>query len=62
VTRNTMSAAEDAGTKNGPETPSYEPTDFEFAEALGGGSENFSFWRLPLWPFGWIRLFSQEEE
>jgi hypothetical protein len=57
-----MSAAEDAGTKNGPETPSYEPTDFEFAEALGGGSENFSFWRLPLWPFGWIRLFSQEEE
>jgi len=41
---------------------SYVPTDFEFAESFGGGSEFFPFLRPPLWPFNLIRLFGQEKE
>ena len=48
--------------KNERESSSYAATDLEFAEAFGGGSEYFPFWRLPLSPFSWIRLFAQEEE
>jgi hypothetical protein len=67
VTRNTISAVKDNGstgksTRSGLESASYAPTAFEFAEAFGGGSEYFQFWRLPLWPFTLIRLFKQEEE
>jgi hypothetical protein len=32
------------------------------AEVYGGGSEYFPFRQLPLWPFGCIRLFAQEED
>ena len=32
------------------------------AEVYGGGSEYFPFWQLPLWPFSWIRMFTQEED
>jgi hypothetical protein len=47
---------------SGRELSSYVPTDFEFAESFGGGSEFFPFLRPPLWPFNLIRLFGQEEE
>jgi hypothetical protein len=49
-------------TTSGLELSSYVPTDFEFAESFGGGSEFFPFLRPPLWPFNLIRLFGQEEE
>jgi hypothetical protein len=67
VTRNGMSAIENNGsivksTKSGLNLSSYEPTDFEFAEFFGGGSEYLPFLRPPLWPFSLIRLFRQEEE
>jgi hypothetical protein len=67
VTRNSMSAVEKNGsivksTTSGRELSSYVPTDFEFAESFGGGSEFFPFLRPPLWPFNLIRLFGQEEE
>jgi len=68
VTRkNTISAVEDNGstgksTRSGLECVSYAPTAFEFAEAFGGGSEYFQFWRLPLWASTLIRRFEQEEE
>jgi hypothetical protein len=39
---------------------SYVPTDFEFAESFG--ADYLPFLRPPLWPFGLIRLFRQEEE
>lgn len=48
--------------KSGLELSSYVPTDFEFAESLGGVSECFPFVRPRLWPFRMIRLFGQEEE
>src|SRR5258708_22089698 len=65
MTRNTISAVEDnestgKSTRSGLECASYPPTAFEFAEAFGGGSEYFPFWRLPLWPFTLIPLFKQE--
>ena len=67
MTRNGMSAIENNGsivksTKSGLDLSSYEPTDFEFAESFGGGSEYLPFLRPPLWPFRLIRLFRQEEE
>jgi hypothetical protein len=67
VTRNGMSAIENnasivKSTKSGLDLSSYEPTDFEFAECFGGGSEYLPFLRPPLWPFSLIRLFRQEEE
>jgi hypothetical protein len=67
VTRNSISAVQNngsvvKGTKSGPDLSSYEPTDFEFAESFGGGSEHLPFLRPPLWPFSLIRLLRQEEE
>ena len=67
VTRNSTSAVENNGsvarnTKSGLDLSSYVPTDFEFAESFGGGSEFFPFLRPPLWPFTLIRLFGQEKE
>ena len=67
MTTRTMSAVENneavvKSRKNERESSSYAATDLEFAEAFGGGSEYFPFWRLPLSPFSWIRLFAQEEE
>ena len=67
MTRNSMSAVENNGsivksTTSGLDVSSYVPTDFEFAESFGGGSEFFPFLRPPLWPFNLIRLFRQEEE
>jgi len=67
VTRNTNSAVENnesigKSAGSGLESSSYAPTALEFAEAFGGGSEYFQFWRLPLWPFTLIRSFKQEEE
>jgi len=47
--------------KSGLELSSCVPTDFEFSESFGGGSEYFPFWRPRLWPFSLIRLFGQEE-
>lgn len=47
--------------KSGLELSSYVPTDFEFAESFGGGSEFVPFLRPTLWPFSLIRLFGQEE-
>jgi hypothetical protein len=41
------------------ELSTYTPTDFEFAEFFGGGSEYLPF-RRP--PFSLIRLFEQEGE
>jgi len=66
VTRNSMSAVEKNGsivksTTSGLELSSYVPTDFEFAESFGGGSEYLPFSRH-LWPFSSIRFFEQEEE
>jgi hypothetical protein len=62
-----MSAVEKNGsivksTTSGLDVSSYVPTDCEFAESFGGGSEYFPFSRPPLWPFSFIRLFGQEEE
>ena len=67
MTRNGTSAIENNGsivksTKSGLDLSSYGPTDFEFAESFGGGSEYLPFLRPPLWPFSLIRLFGQEEE
>jgi hypothetical protein len=67
VTRNSMSAVENNGsvvrnTKSGPDLSSYGPTDCEFVESFGGGSEYLPFLRPPFWPFSLIRLFRQEEE
>ena len=67
MTTNKMSVVENneaivESRKSGLELSSYVPTDFEFAESFGGGSEYFPFLRPPLWPFSWIRLFRQEEE
>ena len=67
MTRNSMSAVEKNGsivksTTSGLELSSYVPTDFEFAESFGGGSEFFPFLGPPLCPFNLIRLFGQEEE
>jgi len=67
VTRNSMPALENNGsvvksTKSGLDLSTYGPTDFEFAESFGGGSEYLPFLRPPLWPFSLIRLFGQEEE
>jgi hypothetical protein len=66
VTRNSISALENnepivKNPKSGLDLSRYAPTDFEFAESFGGGSEYLSFW-LPPWPFTPIRLFEQEEE
>ena len=47
--------------KSGLELSSYVPTDFEFAESFGGGSEFVPFLRPTLWPFSLIRFFGQEE-
>jgi hypothetical protein len=32
------------------------------AEVYGGGAKYSPFWRLPLCPFSWIRMFAQEEK
>ena len=66
MTRNSMSAVENneaivKSRKSGLELSSYVPTDFEFAESFGGGSEFVPFLRPTLWPFSLIRLFGQEE-
>ena len=67
MARNSMLAVENSGsivksTKSGLDLSSYGPTDLEFAESFGGGSEYLPFLRPPLWPFRFIRLFGQEEE
>jgi hypothetical protein len=49
-------------TRSSLESSSYAAIASESAEAFGGGSEYFPFWRMPLWPFTPIRLFEQEEE
>ena len=49
-------------TRSSLESSSYATIAFESAEAFGGGSKYFPFWRMPLWPFTPIRLFEQEEE
>jgi hypothetical protein len=46
--------------RSGLELSSYVPTGFEFAESFG--ADYLPFLRPPLWPFGLIRLFRQEEE
>jgi hypothetical protein len=66
VTTNRMSAVENhedivKSRKSGLELSSYVPTDFEFAESFGGGSEYLLFLRPRRWPFSLIRLFGQEE-
>ena len=66
MTANKMSVVENneaiVETKeSGLELLSYVPTDFEFAEFFGGGSEYLPFLRPPLWPFSLLRLFRQEE-
>jgi len=67
VARNGMAAVENNGsivksTTSGLDLSSYEPTDCEFAESFGGGSDYLPFLRPQLWPFSSIRLFRQEEE
>lgn len=67
MTTNRMSAVENNGVivesrKSGLELSSYVPTDFEFAEFFGGGSESLLFLRLPRWPLSLIRLLRREEE
>lgn len=67
VTRNSTSAVEnDGAVVKSPKSElcisSYVPTDYEFAESFGGGSEYLPFLRPPFWPFSLIRLFRQEEE
>jgi hypothetical protein len=67
VTRNSMSAVEKNGsivksTTSGLELSSYVPTDFEFVESFGGGSDYLPFLRPRFWPFSLIRLFRQEEK
>jgi hypothetical protein len=62
-----MSAAENneaivKSTRNGLGRSDYAPTEVELAESFGGGSEYFPFLRPPVWPFGVIRLFEQEDE
>ena len=64
MARNSMSAVENNGsdvksTKSELDLSSYGPTDFEFAESFGGGSEYLPF-RRP--PFSLIRLFEEEDE
>jgi hypothetical protein len=49
-------------TKRGSECSRDAPTLLESAEVYGGGNEYSPFWRLPLWPFSWIRFLTQEEE
>jgi len=46
-------------TKSGLDLSSHSSTDFEFAEAFGGGSEYLLFRRSP---FRLIRLFEEEDE
>ena len=48
--------------ESGLELSSYVPTDFEFAEFFGGGSEYLPFLTPPLWLFSLLRLFRQEEK
>jgi hypothetical protein len=67
VTRNTNSALENnestgKSTRSGLGCASYAPTNLEFAQTFGGGSEYFPFRLLPLWPSTLIRQFEQEEE
>ena len=67
MTTNKMSVVEnnEATVENrerGPGLSSYVPTDSEFSEFFGGGSEYLPFLRPPLWPFSLLRLFRQEEE
>ena len=64
MTTNTMSAVHNneaivKSAKSGLELSSYAPTDFEFAESFGSGSEYLPFWRPP---FSLIRLFEEEDE
>ena len=66
MTTNKMSVVENneaivESRERGLELSSYVPTDFEFAESFGGGSEFVPFLRPTLWPFSLIRLFGQEE-
>jgi hypothetical protein len=67
VTTNKMSVVENneatvESREHGLELSSYVPTDFEFAEFFGGGSEYLPFLTPPLWPFSLLRLFRQEEK
>jgi len=64
VTRNAKSTVENNGSigksrRSGLDLSSYAPTDFEFAEFFGGGSECLLFCRPP---FSLIRLFEEEDE
>lgn len=65
MTTNRMSAENHEGIvksrKSGLGLSSYVPTDFEFAEFFGGGSEFLPFLRPTLWPFSLSRLFGQEK-
>jgi hypothetical protein len=66
VTTNRISVAENneaivKSRKSGLELSSCMPTDLEFAEFFGGGSEYVPFLRPTHWPFRLIRLFGQEE-
>jgi hypothetical protein len=66
VTNNPISGVDknqlfDTGAREGIQSSIYAPTVLA-AEVYGGGSEHFPSWRLPLWPFSWIRMFAQEEE
>jgi len=67
VTTNRISAVENneaivKNRKSGLELSSYGPTDLEFAEFFGSGSEYLPFWRRPASPFSLVHLFEQEDE
>ena len=67
MTTNKMSVVENNeaivdSRESGLELSSYVPTDFEFAEFFGGGSEYLPFLTPPLWPFSVLRSFRQEEK
>ena len=67
MTTNKMSVVENneatvESRERGPELSSYVPTDSEFAEFFGGGSEYLPFLTSPLWPFSLLHLFRREEE
>jgi hypothetical protein len=49
-------------TRSSLESSSYAAIAFESAEAFGGGSEYFPFWRMQHFPFTPTRLFEQGEE
>jgi hypothetical protein len=48
--------------KRGLEHSSCTPTDLDFGEFFGGGSEYFPFRQSSLGLFSWIRLWAQERD